>query len=208
MYLWHILSRPNNEMIYRCYLAQKLSPAKNDYFLMISKEREKYGIELSDSEIQNMSKTKFRKIVYESVERYAISNLISTAKTQSKCQSLLKNISEKNFQIQKYLISDGLTKEEQLLLFSLRSFTFPVKTNFKYLFDNNMKCRGCQDPLSIENVEHISKSCRIFKNERHNDVIDFENVFGPLDDQIRFVKKFKVIARKWKLILEINEKTM
>ena len=95
-----------------------------------------------------------------------------------------------------------------MLLFSLRSFTFPVKTNFKYLVDNNMRCRGCQDPLSIENVEHIPKSCRIFKNERHNDVIDFENVFGPLDDQIRFVKKFKVIARKWKLILEINEKTM
>ena len=80
MYLWHIFSQPDHEMIHKCYLAQKLKPVRNDYFLMISTEKEKYGIELSDSEIQNMSKTRFRKIVYESVERYAISNLILTAK--------------------------------------------------------------------------------------------------------------------------------
>ena len=119
---------------------EKINSTKNDYFFMISEEMERYGINMTELEIQNMSKRKFRKLVYESVEKYALSKLIDTAKSQSKCQSILKNINENNFQIQKYLVCDSLIREEQLTLFSLRSFTFPVKSNYKYLFKSDMKC--------------------------------------------------------------------
>ena len=33
-------------------------------------------------------------------------------------------------------------------------------------------------------------------------MIDIDEVFGPLDTQIKFVRIFKIIASKWKLVLE------
>ena len=170
---------------------------------------ERYGIDMTELEIQNMSKRKFRKLVYESVEKYALSKLIDTAKSQSKCQSILKNINENNFQIQKYLVCDSLIREEQLTLFSLRSFTFPVKSNYKYLFKSDMKCRGCKNETTIENESHLINFCSLFNEERCSiGTLDHEHIFGTLDEQISFIKRFKIIARKWKLILENKTTTI
>ena len=69
MFLWHLLSRPQNELIVRVYQAQKINPTKYDYFCTITEEMERYGIDMTELEIQNMSKRKFRKLVYESVEK-------------------------------------------------------------------------------------------------------------------------------------------
>ena len=110
--------------------------------------------------------------------------------------------------IQKYLISNELVREEQLLLFSLRSKCFQVKSNFKYLHDNDLTCRACHEEGSIEDEIHICKSCPLFINERGDTSLNFEDVFGSLDDQILFIKRFKVIARKWKLLLDLSISTI
>ena len=131
-----------------------------------------------------------------------------TAKSQSKCQSILKNIDENNIKIQKYLISSELVKEEQILIFSLRSFSFPVKSNLRYLHESDLKCRACHEPDSIENEIHLCQSCSVFSSERGDTCLNFEDVFGPVDNQMKFIKRFKVIARKWKLLLEIEKSTI
>ena len=208
LYLWHILSRPDIELIKRVYTIQTIKPVKNDYALMIREEKQKYNIELSDSEIQSMSRGQFKNYVNKQVDTFAFNSLITTARNQSKCQHMLKTINESNMKIQKYLVCDKLTKEEQLLLFSLRSFTFQVKTNFRYLHRDNMICRACLDPQSEESEEHISRTCQQFQKERNGEDLNCEDVFSTLDDQISFIKKFKIIARKWKLLLENETSTI
>ena len=95
-------------------------------------------------------------------------------------------------------------KEEQILLFSLRSQTFPVKSNYKYLHKDNMICRACYLPETVENEIHFCETCPVFSDERGSEKLHFNDVFGTLDVQIRFVKVFKIIARKWTLILEME----
>ena len=208
MYLWHILSRPPHELIRRVYEVQALKPVSHDWFHMISEERRKYDIDLTDKEIQSMSKTRFKSFINKKVDRFAFSKLISTARGQSKCKSVLQNINEEDIMIQKYLLSNQLVKEEQILLFSLRTYNFPVKSNFRYLFPSDLKCRACNVPDSEESETHLCQSCEVFKEEKDNRNLNFEDVFGPLKVQINFIKRFKIIARKWKLILEMEKSTI
>ena len=71
-------------MIKKVYLAQEMKPVKKDWYLMIMEEKQKYKIELSGVEIQNMSKGKFKNLVNESVDKIAFNSLIETARSHSK----------------------------------------------------------------------------------------------------------------------------
>ena len=204
MYLYHILTRDTEELISKVYHIQRLKPVKYDWHNMIEEEKEKYGIKQSDEEIGCLSKNKFKQIVNEAVNKFALSKLLATAQNQSKCKTILKNINENDFKIQKYLICDRLVKEEQQLLFTLRSSSFQVKINFQHIFKDDLSCRACRDPNMIESEVHFCQTCVAFSNERHDGTLNFEDISGPLDVQIIFIKKFKLIARKWRLLLELE----
>ena len=72
-----------------------------------------------------------------------------------------------------------------------------------------MKCRGCKKETTIENESHLINFCSFFDKERSSfGNLDLDHVFGTLDEQISFIKKFKIIARKWKLTLESETTTI
>ena len=52
-------------------------------------------------------------------------------------------------------------------------------------------------------VEYFSTNCEMFKEERDGKQLKIGDIFGPIEKQITFIKSFKLIARKWKLIQEI-----
>ena len=87
MYLFHILTRKDSDLVKKVYNAQQLKPAvRHEWYDMIQSEKEKYEINLNDEEIQCLSKNKFKKIVNEIVDQDAFTKLISKAKP-SKMQS-------------------------------------------------------------------------------------------------------------------------
>ena len=203
MYLWHLLSRKESELISKVYHIQKLKQTSKDWYQMICQEKQKYAIHLSDREIQEMSKTKYKKLVNESVNKFAYSRLVKTASEQSKCRDIVKNINIENISIQKYLVTEELYQEEKQLLFNLRSHSFPVKCNSRYLFED-MSCRACMEPQYEESEKHFAQTCVTFQSERNFKMLNVEDIFGTLQKQITFIKSFKIIARKWKLILEVK----
>ena len=94
-----------------------MRPVRNDHYLRVCAEKERYGITLSDQEISEMSKNKFRNIVNNSVEKFAFSKLIESARGRSKFRKIIENFDVNNIRIQKYLISEDLVKKEKVLLF-------------------------------------------------------------------------------------------
>ena len=82
-----------------------------------------------------------------------------------------------------------------------------MKTNYRYLYENDLTCRGCKDPLSVETVEHVSQLCVRLDEEREEKPV-LEDVFRSLDKQINFIQTFKPIAMKWKLIIELEASTI
>jgi hypothetical protein len=56
MYLWHILTINENELIYKVYSVQKLQTTKGDWFKIIQKTKDFFSIEKSYEEIKEMKK--------------------------------------------------------------------------------------------------------------------------------------------------------
>ena len=112
MYLWHVLSRPNQELISRVFSVMKLKPVKNDWCKMIEDEKNKYNIVLEDEEIKGLSRNKFKALVEDRVNKFAFKSLMSTARKQSKCKAIVQDLDESDIKIQKYLICDKLMKDD------------------------------------------------------------------------------------------------
>ena len=68
MYLWNILKQSENELIRKVFNVQKICQTKGDWYLTVESEREKYDIGLSDEEICNLSKNRFKNIVNKKSE--------------------------------------------------------------------------------------------------------------------------------------------
>ena len=109
MYLWHLLSRDTEKLIRKVYDIQKISPVKNDFVDIIEREKTKYNIHLTDSEIASLSKSKFKAIVNEEVHKFAFSWLFKKAETQSKCDGIVKNLQCMELKTQSYLVSDSFS---------------------------------------------------------------------------------------------------
>ena len=113
-------------------------------------------------------------------------------------------LTPENIKIQKYLVCEKLTKEEVQLLFTLRVRSFPVKSNMKNQFLNNMQCRACREPDSVEDEVHLCQYCDSSKYERNFTRLNIDDIYKSLTFQVEFIRVFKLIARKWKLLLELR----
>ena len=200
----HILSRDKSELIRKIYDIQKIYPTKGDWYLIISEEKRKYSINLTDEQISNMSKYKFKQLVNKQVNKFAYCSLLTVARGQSKCLKIVENLKTENLQIQPYLTTEYLLKDEQQLLFALRSRSYSIEENFKNQYEGNMICRICLDPSTVESLSHLI-SCKKLGKEMGGAQLNLEDIYGPLHAQIKFIKIFKRISEKREVIMGLNK---
>ena len=179
MYLFHILTRSTNELIFKTYLAQSLKPSRNDWFLTIQDEKKKYDISLSDFEISQLSKSQFRKIVCDKIHKYAFSSLIEIGKTHSKSKEIVESLKCKLFVTQPYLLTSQLTTSQRQLLFSTRCKTYDVKSNYKHKYSHDMSCRFCKKSNNYEDMKHLL-SCETLMIDSNNS-ISYDDIYGNLE---------------------------
>ena len=67
MYLWHILSRNESELIHRTYKAQLISSAQGDWVRLVDSDKAELGITLTDCEIKRFSKQSFKRFIKQKV---------------------------------------------------------------------------------------------------------------------------------------------
>ena len=203
MYLWHILSRDQDELISKVYMAQSLKPTNNDWFNMIQKEKIFYEIHLTDEQISGMTRPQFKKIVDDKVNKKSLLLICQTGK--SKVSRLTPNIQDGKVVIQPYLTSTKLSTEQKQQLFSLRCRNFNVKSNYKTQYSDDMTCRICCDPKSYENEIHTFQCEKLLSDIEIEDGIKFDDIFGNLESQIRVMNSYIHVIRKRNVFLEIKE---
>ena len=115
MFLWHILHRETDELIWKIYETQKLKSSKGDWFVMIQEERQKHGISETDQQISIMSREKFQKIVEAKLKTSAVKHLTVFPEGHSKSEK----IREDKFERKSYFSDRRFTKEDCQLLFAL-----------------------------------------------------------------------------------------
>ena len=203
MYYFHIISRDPTELIRKVYEIQKLKDCKDDYHKLIIKEKEKYNIHYTDEQIVRMGKSKFKKLVNTQVNTKAFDEYSNS--TKSKLQGIIKSTKQakdKKSQVQEYLSTNKLTTAEKQTLFELRCRNYNVKTNFSSNFLEDMSCRLCNDPGSIENEEHIFSAACQSSIQVENSKSKFDDIYGSLNQQVQFIKTYMDYIRKRRIILK------
>ena len=66
---------PDSELVKQVFNAQKLAPLKDDWISQIEDDLRKYNIHLSENEIRNLKKDKFKEIVKTNIREEATANL-------------------------------------------------------------------------------------------------------------------------------------
>ena len=67
MYLCHILSRSESELISRIYRAQKVSSSKSDWLQQVSEDLTFFNIQCDDDEIRAFPKERFKNLLKDKV---------------------------------------------------------------------------------------------------------------------------------------------
>ena len=75
MYLWKLLHVEINELIFRIYRSQKSKSHSGDWVRLLDNDRKLLGLELSDEEIESLSKNKFKKFIQKKIENFALFEL-------------------------------------------------------------------------------------------------------------------------------------
>jgi hypothetical protein len=186
LYYWHILHLEEKELVYKFYLGQKFKPSRNDWILTVQKDMDEIGLQLTEKEIKEMSRDKFRAIIQSNINVSA-SNYLSR-KRGSKTAQLKFDIKPSD-----YLFSKELNVEEIQNLFKLRTRTIDAKDNQESSYKNNMWCRTCC--IVKESQQHIFECHTIRKKLNY---LNFQNcnyqmIFGKLEDQVKIAKLFQLV---------------
>ena len=97
IFLQYLLQQEKKSMIYQVFQATSENPIKNDFVNLCKKYLQILKIELSFTEIEYLSKYKFKKIVKEKVTTAAFDYLMREKLTQTKiCNTIMKSLKWKN----------------------------------------------------------------------------------------------------------------
>ena len=147
-------------------------------------------LDISDEEIESISKNKFKKIVETKIDKYALQQLNAQKSKHSKSQYL----QSASFKTAGYLIDERFSKSESQLLFRLRSKTLNVKQNFENQHMNNL-CQTCR--LFPETQSHLLQCPEIAPKLKLLNLQDNppeeKFIYGNVDQQLNIVKIYSKI---------------
>ena len=195
LYWQNILKRHTKELISKVYFAMKNSPKKGDWINLVSDDLEGIGMSLEiESQVQQMKKGDFKKIIKEKVRQKAFKEMNERKAIHNKVKDIVHtNVHEPK----EYLTSDKVTTKQSALIMNLRSkCATDFSSNFKGMSSDGL-CPLCRK--EDDSQEH-ALTCEVSaqKLNRQEKEIKYNDLFGTLDEQLKIVKVYQklLILRK------------
>ena len=193
MYLWHILSRQDDELIHRVYNTQKVSNSVGDWVRLVNADKDELGIELTDEDIQGVSQEMFKTYVKKKVKVNYLKHLNSLKYKHYKSEFLECT----DVKMADYIKDPRLTTRKKQLLFALRSRTLDVKGNFKNQ-NSNPWCISCG--LFQETQGHLLQCPPLVQNlnylQGQSSKLDDKYIYGNIEQQIEIVNIYSDILEE------------
>ena len=120
-YLHYLVSRKENEMLYKFFSAQWKYPVKNDWTEQVKLDLEEFEISSNLEWIRSKSKLVFKKLVRSKAKEVALETLNEIKKKHSKMDSLFYV----DLEMQDYL-KDRRLKHQWQILFSISRLEWPT----------------------------------------------------------------------------------
>ena len=122
------------------------------------------------------------------VNKAAYKYFLNLKETHSKLDEIVYS----KFELQPYLTTEILTQKQKELLYLLRSKCHSSKMNFRKLHRANLTCIF-QCPVN-EDQRHAFSHCQSITNRiKHSSLVQYEQIFGPLHEQIEAMKIYSKI---------------
>ena len=179
MFHHYLVNRDNKELIKKIYLKHKEDTLRGDWYQTLSSDFISFNTPVDDDKKSQTLREHYRKMIKYQIEKAAFEHYL-TLKQKSKKK--MKDLGYDSFSIQPYLINGQFTMKQIKLLFSLRSKSYPAKTDFSKLHRGNLRCRlGC---LEAETQTHIFENCEVLKSKvNYESKTSFNQIFGSVIEQ-------------------------
>ena len=191
LYLFDILQRDNETLLFKFFKAQEENPIKGDWTTEVKDLLKSLDLKWSFDDIKILTKQKFKKIIDVAINKSAIKYLKGKIKTKGN-EIFYSDYPE----IQDYLMPyDSLTLDTKRKMFKFRTRMNLIPANFS---STNWELR-CEKPCS-ENLtnEHIY-NCKIL-NEKEENEIQYKNIFnGTIFEKIKAMNLMNQKYEKMKL---------
>ena len=191
MFYWSVLNKSESELVRQVLLTQQLSPVRNDWCVQIAADLKLCNIDLTELEISNMSKYKFKSLVRKKVTEQARKYLTDLKEKHSKSAGLSDSFDK----MQDYLMSDSMSTEEKQLLFKFRTQTYPCKTNFRRLYEPDLSCSICPKEDYPKHLLYCTNLGIDTSGLKYNDI------FGDIKKQVKIIKALKQITINRNLVM-------
>ena len=170
MFLHNILQKNSSEMIRKIFEAQKQNPSPGDFCEIVKNDMSAIGLNISEKEISNMKKQKFKNIVKSLARNCALQYLKALKQTHSKLDGITYN----NLELQSYLTSPLFNNESRNLLFRLRTRTVNgIRNDFRGIYpDTDCPLQGCEDKDTLSNM----LSCKVLLTHHKSSEISVKNI--------------------------------
>ena len=198
MFLHYIITRKEDDLLYKFFKAQLREPTTNDWCTQVKLDLEDLGIEEDFDFIKSLSKSQMSKMVKEAYKQKAFDDLIDHQLSYSKGD----NLEYGELKIRGYLKNLSINPSEAKFIFMLRTRMLNFKHNFKGSHLNDLLCPCCfQEQDTQLHLISCSKLSGLVTIE------EFNCIFGSNDDKMKnYVKKMRKNLRKGKAfwILKFN----
>jgi hypothetical protein len=180
-YLKYILDQTEDSLLYKFFSLQLANPTKFDWASTCLNDLKNMDIQLSLSEIKNMTEDRYKEIIKNKCTEYAYKYLMK--KRGSKGQE----IKYTELGMSEYLLpNDELNIENQRKIFSMRNRMEKIPSNYSSNKENRKKCTSCEE---YEDMEHIY-NCEYLNIEEP--IEKYEKIFiGNIYEQKRVLERFE-----------------
>ena len=198
-YMNHILSKDDDELIKKVFLAQKETPTQGDFAKLIEKDLKELNITYEEAISNRITKKKLKTLATNAAFKQLQEKLQSHKK--------VKHLKYEALKIQPYLTSDMFTQDDRKTLTALRSHCVKgVRHNFSKLFKLCLKCPlKCNREAPQEDTQdHLLKCVKLSKgiNLNLNDIVSED-----LHLQANIAKTITVLLKKRQRLIDDQEES-
>lgn len=196
MYLHSIMQRDNNELVKKVIESQKITKRKGDFYTQTLEDMKCLEI---DSELLNVCRPEFKKMVEQGIKTKAFQYLIEKARSHTKVrESCYKDINGSS-----HYMDSRFTPDLVEILFKFRTRTYAVKNNFRNNYINtNLTCPLCQQQQ--DDQQHIFECITI--RQQHNKTIihSHDDIYSEDTDTLLSVaREIQQLVKLRELLLKL-----
>ena len=194
IYLKVILSRTNEEVIRKVYIAMKENPIKGDWYFKVANDFKQVNIEMNEDTIINTDMVTFKKLVKLEVWKLFFKELQVQQEKHMKVKHLTYSGIRKP---QAYLTSHKFDNEMASLLFNLRCQSVnDFKDNFHTRYGKFPPCKLCGK--GVDSQKHALTCIIIIRQLTRTELnmmnqVKYSYLFGSIKEQTMITKMFQRI---------------